>query len=106
MCLHPENCKYRKLRIANRIFFESVYSTGARGVLLALGFEEHAGFLECGPSDGAALNYERLRQISDAMMMVDKTLKLMVDNEGGMPQPEGSDGFGRAGFGYAGQLNL
>ena len=106
VCLHPEKSKYRKLRIANRIFFESVYSTGARGVLLALGFEEHAGFLECGPSEGAALNYERLRQISDAMMMVDKTLKLMVESEGGMPQPEGSDGYGRAGFGHAGQMNL
>eukprot|EP00574_Skeletonema_japonicum_P010440 CAMPEP_0201731412 /NCGR_PEP_ID=MMETSP0593-20130828/25622_1 /ASSEMBLY_ACC=CAM_ASM_000672 /TAXON_ID=267983 /ORGANISM="Skeletonema japonicum, Strain CCMP2506" /LENGTH=553 /DNA_ID=CAMNT_0048224179 /DNA_START=60 /DNA_END=1721 /DNA_ORIENTATION=+ len=104
ICLHPEDAKYRKLRVGNRIFFESVYSTGARGVLLALGFEEIMGYLENGPSEGA-LNYERLRQISDAMMVVDKTLKLMVEGEG-VEQPEGSDGYGRAGFGYAGQLNL
>ncbi len=51
------------------------------------------------------MNYERLRQISDAMMVVDKTLKIMVEGEG-VEQPEGSDGYGRAGFGYAGQLNL
>ncbi|KAL7497748.1 hypothetical protein ACHAWT_007261 [Skeletonema menzelii] len=104
VCLHPDNAKYRKLRIGNRIFFESVYSTGARGVLLALGFEENFGYLECGSSE-VALNYERLRQISDAMMMVDKTLKLMEESDVGA-QPEGSDGYGRAGFGYAGQLNL
>jgi len=104
ICMHPENAKYRKLRVGNRIFFDSVYNTGARGVLLALGFEELMGFLECGPSEGA-LNYERLRQISDAMMVVNKTLKLMVEGEG-VEQPEGSDGYGRAGFGYAGQLNI
>mmetsp|Transcript_9170 Transcript_9170/g.15594 ORF Transcript_9170/g.15594 Transcript_9170/m.15594 type:complete len:521 (-) Transcript_9170:85-1647(-) len=104
ICLQPDTTKYRRLRVGNRIFFESVYSTGARGILLALGFEEFMGFLECGPSEGA-LNYERLRQISDAMMMVDKTLKLMVENEA-VVQPEGSDGYGRAGFGYAGQLNI
>lgn len=104
ICMQPENAKYRKLRVGNRLFFESVWSTGARGALLALGFEEILGFLECGPSEGA-LNYERLRQISDAMMVVNKTLKLMVEGEV-VEQPEGSDGYGRAGFGHAGQLNI
>lgn len=104
ICMQPENAKYRKLRVGNRIFFESVYSTGARGVLLALGFEEIMGYFECGSSEGA-LNYERLRQISDAMMVVNKTLKLIVEGEG-VEQPEGADGYGRAGFGYAGQLNI
>ena len=105
ICLQPDNTKYRRLRTGNRIFFESIYSTGARGVLLALGFEEHMGNLECGPSEGNALNYERLRHISDAMMNVNKALKLMTESDG-VVQPEGVDGFGRAGFGYAGGMNL
>jgi hypothetical protein len=110
ICLHPDNPKYRKLRTGNRIFFESIYSTGARGVLLALGFEEYFGHLECGPSEGEALNYERLRQISDAMMIVDRTLKLMMmmmekSSDAVVVQPEGVDGYGRAGFGRAG-MNL
>jgi len=99
ICLQPNNTKYRRLRTGNRIFFESIYSTGARGVLLALGFEEYFGYLECGPSEGGALNYERLRQISDAMMIVDRTLKLMMESDA-VVQPEGADG--RVGFGRTG----
>ena len=37
------------------------------------------GYMECGPSeDDGPLNYERLRQISDAMMVVNETLKVMM----------------------------
>jgi hypothetical protein len=62
--MEPHNAKYTQLRTSNRIFFDNIYSTGARGVLLALGFEEqHMGYMECGPSeDDGPLNYERLRQ--------------------------------------------
>jgi hypothetical protein len=64
ICMEPHNAKYTQLRTSNRIFFDNIYSTGARGVLLALGFEEqHMGYMECGPSeDDGPLNYERLRQ--------------------------------------------
>lgn len=109
ICLEPQNTKYRRLRTSNRIFFESIYSTGARGVLLALGFEEWMGYLECGPSgdEGDSLNYERLRQISDAMMVVDQTLKvLMASDAVVLSQPDGVDGYGRAGFGHAGGMNF
>jgi hypothetical protein len=54
-----------------------------------------------------ALNYERLRQISDTMMIVHRTLKLMMEKSSDaiVVQPEGVDGYGRAGFGRAG-MNL
>jgi len=121
ICMEPHNAKYRKLRTSNRIFFDNIYSTGARGVLLALGFEEHnVGYMECGPSeDDGPLNYERLRQISDAMMVVNETLKVMMmdgsssgdgdgsnSNSSSLRQPSGVDGYGRAGFGHAGGMNL
>ena len=121
ICMEPHNAKYRKLRTSNRIFFDNIYSTGARGVLLALGFEEqHMGYMECGPSeDDGPLNYERLRQISDAMMVVNETLKVMMmdgsssgdgdgsnSNSSSLRQPSGVDGYGRAGFGHAGGMNL
>ena len=84
------------------------YST----VLLALGFEEHQGYLECGPGGGKVLGYERIKQVSDAMLMVNLTLKLMEEScdgdgqSGRLAQPQGADGYGRAGFGYAGGMNL
>ena len=67
--------------------------------------------MECGPRP---LNYERLRQILDAMMVVNETLKGMMmngsssdgDDTSSLPQPSGVDGYGRAGFGRAGGMNL
>ena len=53
------------------------------------------------------LGLDRIQQISDAMMVVDQTLKILEDSLGaGVEQPEGGDGFGRAGFGHAGGMNL
>mmetsp|Transcript_37736 Transcript_37736/g.90955 ORF Transcript_37736/g.90955 Transcript_37736/m.90955 type:complete len:554 (+) Transcript_37736:302-1963(+) len=107
ICLHPDDPKYRRLRLGNRIFQQIVYNTGARGVLLALGFEEIYGYMECGPGGGKMLPHERIQQISDAMMIVNQTLKIMEGNDSeAQAQPEGGDGFGRAGFGHAGGMNL
>jgi len=107
ICLHPDEPKYRKLRIGNNIFQQQIYNTGARGILLALGFEELYGYLECGPGGGKCVGLERIQQISDAMMIVDQTLKIMQDeSHSDIIQPQGGDGYGRAGFGYAGGMNL
>ena len=106
ICLHPDDPKYRKLRLGNRIFQETIYNTGARGVLLAVGFEELYGNMECGPSGGKMLPHERIQHISDAMMVVSQALKVMEGGYDSLVQPEGGDGFGRAGFGHAGGMNL
>ncbi|KAL7539184.1 hypothetical protein ACHAXR_011427 [Thalassiosira sp. AJA248-18] len=116
ICLHPDEPKYRRLRLGNRIFQETIYNTGARGVLLALGFEELYGYMECGPGGGGEggnnmLGHDRIQQISDAMVVVNETLMIMEGDGNGdgsdvLAQPEGGDGFGRAGFGHAGGMNL
>jgi len=106
ICLHPDEAKYRKLRIGNKIFQQQLYDTGARGILLALGFEELYGYLECGPGGGKCLGLDRIQQISDAMMIVNQTLKIMQDESSSdIIQPLGGDGYGRAGFGYAGAMS-
>ncbi|KAL7521102.1 hypothetical protein ACHAWX_005794 [Stephanocyclus meneghinianus] len=108
---HPHEPKYRKLRIANPIFLQNVYNTGARGVLLALGFEEHCGYLECGASEGQMMTQDRIQMVSDAVAMLFMALdriERQTESEmsvGGGVQPMGADGFGRAGFGYAGSMN-
>jgi hypothetical protein len=57
MSIEPSKAKYRKLRICNPIFQQSIYNSAARGILLALGFEEHYGHLECGKAEGVMLAY-------------------------------------------------
>ncbi|EJK60037.1 hypothetical protein THAOC_19681 [Thalassiosira oceanica] len=74
---HPVEPKYRRLRISNRRISETIYNTGGRGVLLALGFEEAYGNLECG---GQVLSYDRIKHFSEAMLLVQDALRLM---EGG-----------------------
>ena len=105
VCLHPAGPGYRRLRVGNPVVRETLYDTGARGVLLALGFEELCGHLECGPGGGRMLGAERIQQISDAMVVVDQTLRRMQEGES-EAQPMGADGFGRAGFGHAGEMNI
>ena len=61
---YPENVKYRRLRVCNPIFMRAIYNTGARGVLVALGFEEHCGYLECGAAEGLMLTQDRIKMIS------------------------------------------
>lgn len=41
------------------------------------------------------------------MMIVNHTLKIMQDESNlDIIQPQGGDGYGRAGFGYAGGMNI
>ena len=73
-----------------------------------MGFEEHYGYLECGPGgEQPMLSSRRIQQMSDAMMIVNHTLKMIQDGTSSVvQQPEGGDGYGRAGFGHAGGMNL
>ena len=102
--LHPDKPKYRQLRVSNRTFQHTVYDTGARGVLLALGFEELYGYMECGPN--TVLGPDRVRQVCDAIVIVNETLQIMESGiDSNLVQPEGVDGYGRAGFGHADGMN-
>ena len=96
--IYPQEPKYRKLRVCNPFFTSNIYNTAARGVLLALGFEEHHGYFECGAAQGKMLTGDRTTMISDAMAMlflVSRTFENQKIVE--MFQPMGVDGFGRAG---------
>jgi hypothetical protein len=102
--LHPNKPKYRQLRVFNRTFQQTIYDTGARGVLLALGFEELYGYMECGSN--TVLDPDRVRQVHDAIVIVNETLQIMEDGiDSTLLQPEGGDGYGRAGFGHADGMN-
>jgi len=109
----PDEPKYRRMRIGNPNFQRHVYNTGARGVLLALGFVESYGQMEVYSGNDAndnttttALHPDRVQQVEEALAVVDEALRIM---EGGadiaLVQPEGGDGYGRAGFGRAGGMN-
>jgi hypothetical protein len=109
----PDEPKYRRMRIGNPNFQRHVYNTGARGVLLALGFVETYGQMELLSGNDAnnnttttALHPDRVRQVEEALAVVDEALRIM---EGGadiaLVQPEGGDGYGRAGFGRAGGMS-
>ncbi len=77
---HSDDPKYRRLRLCNRIFQDHVYETAARGVLLALGFEEWLGYMECGPGSGKMLGSDRMQQILYAIQALKNEFKIM---EGG-----------------------
>ena len=105
--IYPQEPKFRKLRVCNPIFMNNIYNTAARGVLLALGFEEHHGYFECGAARGRMLTEDRTAMISDAMAMLFHVSRAFENQKiVEMFQPVGADGFGRAGYGYAGSMNL
>lgn len=100
---NPDDPKYRQIRTANRTFWNGVWITAARGMLHALGFEEIGAYVEMGPEVGA-LPADRVNQVSRAVSTLEA---LLTEIEGSKSfivrdQPEGADGFGRAGFGRVG----
>lgn len=100
---NPDNPKYRQIRTANKTFWNEVWITAARGMLHALGFEENGAYVEMGSEEGA-LPAERIKQISSAVSALEALLHDIegVNGSTATEQPEGADGFGRAGFGRLG----
>ena len=66
----------------------------------ALGFEEKGAYVEMGPATGA-LSPERLKQVSKAIHDL-KVVQARMDGIDEKQQPEGADGYGRAGYGRIG----
>lgn len=96
----PSEPKYRQIRTSNKRFWNGVWIKAGRGVLHALGFEEKGAYVEMGPATGA-LSTERVKQVSSAVHGLKGVLARM-DGIDEKQQPEGADGYGRAGYGRIG----
>ena len=99
---HPDNPKYRQIRTAQAKFYASVWNTAARGLLLACGFVKREAYAELGTM--SKLSRERVRDLSTLLFALEQW-RMEQGETTIYDQPEGADGFGRAGFGRAGQMN-
>lgn len=97
---HPDKPKYRQIRTAQSRFYQGVWNTAARGLLLACGFVEREAYAELGTME--PLSRERVRDVSLLLFSLEQWNK---EEQGVQDQPQGADGFGRAGYGRAGQMN-
>jgi hypothetical protein len=97
---HPDKPKYRQIRTAQARFYQGVWNTAALGLLLACGFVEREAYAELGTME--PLSRERVRDVSLLLFSLEQWKK---EEHGVQDQPQGADGFGRAGYGRAGQMN-
>ena len=103
---HPETAKYRQLRIRSPKF-APIWNSPMKGLLLAVGFVEEGPFVELGCAQHHhPLNRDRVQEVALLSYLLNQW-KQNASGGGGVPtqQPEGADGFGRAGFGRAGHIN-
>jgi len=99
--MHPEETKYRQIRIANRRFKDEIWLTPARGLLLAAGFLEQGSHAELGSS--STLPRDRVQDISLLLFHIEKWKKMHEQQASvNVQQPKGADGYGRANFGRPG----
>jgi hypothetical protein len=96
----PGNSKFRCIRIANPKFSTNVWQTPAKGLLLAIGFVEHGAYVELGTAK--PLLNDQKKMLSTILFSIN------IWKQKQLPaQPVGADdGFGRAGFGRAGDMNF
>lgn len=98
---NPENIKYRQIRISSKKF-AAIWQSPMKGLLLAVGFVEQGTHAELGSAE--ELPRERVQDLALLSYSVNKwcgdELKRFA-----LQQPDGADGFGRQGFGRAGQMN-
>ena len=100
---HPENIKYRKIRIRGKQF-QGIWNTALRGLILALGFVEVQGFVEIG-CESKPLSRERIQDIALCTYLLNRWKEDNASSHHApLTQPEGADGYGRAGFGRAGAM--
>jgi PUB domain/VHL beta domain len=101
---HPDEAKYRRLRLANPKF-APVWNSPLQGLLLAVGFVEHHEYAHLGRQDGP-LSRERVQDVAQLVYHLEQWKDYHETADGSLPpQPEGADGYGREGYGRAG-LNL
>lgn len=99
----PETTKYRQLRISSPKF-GPIWNSPLKGLLLAVGFVQVQGFAELGCAD-KPLARERIQDLALLSYLIaqwrDKEKKRIEQHQ----QPEGADGYGRAGFGRMTGMN-
>ena len=98
---NPENIKYRQIRIRAKKF-AAIWQSPMKGLLLAVGFVEREAYAELGSAD--ELPRERVQELALLSYMVNKWCNDEL-RRFNLQQPDGADGFGRQGFGRAGQMN-
>lgn len=111
---HPDQIKYRQIRISNPKFQNVIWDTPMKGLLLAVGFIDVGPFAELGCHD-EPLSSEWIQDIALLSFLLNewknKNLNATTTNNGDGQQqeqrqpPGATDGFGRAGFGRAGTIN-
>jgi hypothetical protein len=107
---YPEVAKYRQIRIANPVFHR-LWQTPIRGLLLAVGFVECGAYLELGSgSDNSPLRRDRVQDVALLLFQVEQSQSLALRGNTNTAvtrqQPLGADGFGRAGWGRVGGMNV
>ena len=100
--------KYRQLRIAGKNF-SPIWQSPLRGLLLALGFVDVGMYAEFGCSN-KPLSSERVQDVALLTYQLKQWQKKENEYHGSSgvsssQQPDGADGFGRAGYGRAGTIN-
>ncbi len=94
IALHPDQSKYRQIRVANKVFWSDVWCNGGRGVLCALGFEEQGPFVEMGPNEGGLIA-TRVKDLSNAIILLEEYLHdIEHSRRPHIRQPRGADGAG------------
>lgn len=83
---------HRVIRIANSTFSDSVWNTAARGVLLALGFQEQGAYVQM----PLRWTEQWRKTVLDVVRHYQNRFERGTSDT---PQPDGADGFGRAGYG-------
>jgi PUB domain/VHL beta domain len=125
---HPSNVSYRQIRISNGMFFNNIWNTPARGLLLALGFVERFAYAELGrvpyvpladakkkKSEDTAdetsaaivtstMPRDRVQDVAQLLFHMEwwRNKTNEINGSAATAQPAGADGSGRAGFGIAG----
>lgn len=98
---NPENIKYRQIRISSKKF-AAIWQSPMKGLLLAVGFVEQEAHAELGSAE--ELPRERVQDLALLSYTVNKWCGDELQRFA-LQQPDGADGFGRQGFGRAGQMN-
>jgi hypothetical protein len=92
---HPGNPKYRQIRTAGNVFYQQVWNSAARGLLLAAGFVEEGPYAELGSM--CPLPRERVQELSTLLFYLEQWRRVR-DHATPYVQPSGADGGGRANF--------